>query len=92
VDQAGNLWCGLGSDGSAAAQPQALDGVRVYDPDGRALAHIHLPERCANLCFGGPTATGSSWPPATRCTRCTSTRVVLPERAAGMRSRAPRQR
>ena len=21
--------------------------------DARTLAHIHLPERCANLCFGG---------------------------------------
>ncbi|MFO1272651.1 MAG: SMP-30/gluconolactonase/LRE family protein [Rubrivivax sp.] len=54
VDQAGNLWCGLGSDGSLGAQAEQLDGVRVYDPAGRALAHIHLPERCANLCFGGP--------------------------------------
>ena len=25
-------------------QPAALDGVRVYDASGRALAHIHLPE------------------------------------------------
>jgi gluconolactonase len=25
----------------------------VYDRDGRPLAHVHLPERCANLCFGG---------------------------------------
>jgi gluconolactonase len=25
----------------------------VYDAQGVALAHIHLPERCANLCFGG---------------------------------------
>ncbi len=54
VDQAGNLWCGLGSDGSLGAQAEQLDGVRIYDPAGRALAHIHLPERCANLCFGGP--------------------------------------
>ncbi len=54
VDQAGNLWCGLGSDGSLGARAEQLDGVRVYDPAGRALAHIHLPERCANLCFGGP--------------------------------------
>lgn len=54
VDAAGNVWCGLGSDGSAAARPEELDGVRVYDPQGVALAHIHLPERCANLCFGGP--------------------------------------
>lgn len=53
VDVQGNLWCGFGSDGSPGADPAALDGVRVYGPDGRALAHIHLPERCANLCFGG---------------------------------------
>ena len=28
--------------------------MRVYDAQGTPLAHIHLPERCANLCFGGP--------------------------------------
>lgn len=54
VDQAGNVWCGFGSDGSVGADPAGLDGVRVYDSAGIALAHIHLPERCANLCFGGP--------------------------------------
>ena len=27
--------------------------MRVYNPQGKAVAHIHLPERCANLCFGG---------------------------------------
>ncbi len=53
VDVDGNLWCGFGSNGSPDADPAALDGVRVYDPQGRSLAHIHLPERCANLCFGG---------------------------------------
>jgi gluconolactonase len=31
----------------------ALDGVRVFTPAGEAIGHIHLPERCANLCFGG---------------------------------------
>jgi gluconolactonase len=30
-----------------------LDGVRVFTSDGTAIGHIHLPERCANLCFGG---------------------------------------
>jgi gluconolactonase len=54
VDTAGNVWCGFGSDGSVGTDPEGLDGVRVYDPQGRALAHVHLPERCANLCFGGP--------------------------------------
>jgi gluconolactonase len=54
VDSLGNLWCGFGSSGAPGADLEALDGVRVYDASGRALAHIHLPERCANVCFGGP--------------------------------------
>jgi len=54
VDERGNVWCGLGSNGTPGADLEALDGVRVYDRDGRPLAHVHLPERCANLCFGGP--------------------------------------
>jgi gluconolactonase len=53
VDAKGNVWCGFGSNGAPGVDPQGLDGVRVYDPTGRAIAHIHLPERCANLCFGG---------------------------------------
>ncbi|MBV8503530.1 MAG: SMP-30/gluconolactonase/LRE family protein [Paucibacter sp.] len=53
VDVRGNLWCGFGSNGEAGVDAAALDGVRIYAPDGRAIAHIHLPERCANLCFGG---------------------------------------
>jgi gluconolactonase len=43
----GNLWCGWGM-GRAN-----LDGVRVFAPDGTPIGHIALPERCANLCFGG---------------------------------------
>lgn len=53
VDEDGNLWCGWGSNGSAEARADALDGVRVFNPQGLAIGHIHLPERCANLCFGG---------------------------------------
>lgn len=53
VDQQGNVWCGFGSSGAPGASAEALDGVVVYDRDGRPLAHVHLPERCANLCFGG---------------------------------------
>jgi gluconolactonase len=47
VDVHGNLWCGwgMGSD--------ELDGVRVFTPEGEAIGHIALPERCANVCFGG---------------------------------------
>ena len=53
VDVQGNVWCGFGSSGAVGADAQALDGVRVYNPDGLDIGHIHLPERCANLCFGG---------------------------------------
>ena len=47
VDIEGNLWCGWGM-GSAE-----LDGVRIFNPAGQPIGHIDLPERCANLCFGG---------------------------------------
>jgi gluconolactonase len=43
----GNLWMGWGM-GDAS-----VDGVNVYNPDGRHIGRIALPERCANLCFGG---------------------------------------
>jgi gluconolactonase len=51
VDLTGHVWCGFGS--STGEGFDELDGVRVYNPQGKAVAHIHLPERCANLCFGG---------------------------------------
>ena len=47
VDTHGNLWCGWGMG------TDELDGVRVFSPQGEALGHIALPERCANVCFGG---------------------------------------
>jgi gluconolactonase len=53
VDAQGNVWCGFGSNGAPGVDPVGLDGVRVYNPAGQAIGHIHLPERCANLCFGG---------------------------------------
>jgi gluconolactonase len=46
IDTDGNLWCGWGMG------PEH-DGVMVFAPDGDRLAHIHLPERVANVCFGG---------------------------------------
>jgi gluconolactonase len=49
VDVDGNLWCGWGM-----GTPE-LDGVRILSPHGEHIGHISLPERCANLCFGGPT-------------------------------------
>jgi gluconolactonase len=47
VDIDGNLWCGWGM-GEAD-----LDGVRIFDKAAQPIGHIQLPERCANLCFGG---------------------------------------
>jgi gluconolactonase len=46
-DVDGNLWCGWGM-GSAE-----LDGVVCFAPDGKMIGRISLPERCANVCFGG---------------------------------------
>jgi len=53
LDALGNMWCGFGGTNQAGVDSISLDGVRVYNPAGQLLAHIHLPERCANLCFGG---------------------------------------
>jgi gluconolactonase len=47
LDVEGNLWCGWGM-GQAG-----LDGVHVFNPAGKLIGRIDLPERCANLCFGG---------------------------------------
>jgi gluconolactonase len=47
VDVDGNLWCGWGMGA------EGLDGVSVFNPGGRIIGRIDLPERCANVCFGG---------------------------------------
>jgi gluconolactonase len=69
VDRDGNLWCGWGSNGALQPEPtdvggrkvyqlkgksEDLDGVMIFNPQGKAIGFIRLPERCANLCFGGP--------------------------------------
>jgi gluconolactonase len=54
IDTDGNFWCGWGSNGSPSARSDELDGVMVFNPQGKAIGFIHLPERCANLTFGGP--------------------------------------
>jgi gluconolactonase len=46
VDVDGNLWCGWG--GGAG-----LDGVVIFNSAGKLIGRIDLPERCANVCFGG---------------------------------------
>lgn len=40
-DKDGNIWAG------------ALPGVQIVAPDGDTIGVIRLPERCANVCFGG---------------------------------------
>jgi gluconolactonase len=45
-DVDGNLWCGWGTGAKA-------DGVMVFNPQGQRIGSISLPERSANLCFGG---------------------------------------
>ena len=47
TDADGNVWCSMGW-----ADP-AEDGVRCYAPHGDVIGKVHLPEGCANLCFGG---------------------------------------
>jgi gluconolactonase len=69
VDRDGNLWVGYGSNGALEDQPtdmgkrkvyglkgkpEDLDGVMVFNPAGKPIGFIRLPERCANLTFGGP--------------------------------------
>jgi gluconolactonase len=46
VDTEGNLWCGWGGG-------EGQDGVAVFNPEGALIGRILLPERAANLCFGG---------------------------------------
>jgi gluconolactonase len=45
-DVDGNLWCGWGMG-------EGHDGVLVFNPEGKRIGKISLPERSANLCFGG---------------------------------------
>jgi gluconolactonase len=69
VDRDGNLWVGYGSNGALQPEPtevgirkvhqlrgkpEDLDGVTIFNPQGKPIGFIKLPERCANLCFGGP--------------------------------------
>jgi len=46
-DVDGNLWVGWGMGA------EGLDGVAIFNPQGKLIGRINLPERCANVCFGG---------------------------------------
>ena len=45
-DTEGNVWAGFSGG-------EDQDGVAVFAPDGKLIGRILLPERCANICFGG---------------------------------------
>ena len=47
-DAEGNLWASAGWIGDG------YDGVHVFNPAGKMLGYIKLPETASNLCFGGP--------------------------------------
>lgn len=46
-DVDGNVWSAAGWG------PDSYNGVQIFAPDGTLIGKIHLPETCANLCFGG---------------------------------------
>jgi gluconolactonase len=57
LDVDGNLWCGW-SGGFSAGVPtnsvsDGFDGVMIFNKGGEPIGRIDLPERCANVCFGG---------------------------------------
>ena len=49
TDVDGNLWAS-----SNAGRAVGYNGVTVWNPDGKLIGRIRLPEVCGNLCFGGP--------------------------------------
>jgi gluconolactonase len=49
TDVFGNLWAS-----SNAGLNVGYSGVTVWNPDGKLIGRIRLPEVCANICFGGP--------------------------------------
>jgi gluconolactonase len=48
-DVEGNLWCS-----SNAGRNVGYSGVTIWNPDGKLIGRIRLPEVCGNVCFGGP--------------------------------------
>src|SRR5258708_3198606 len=49
VDVEGNVWMS-----SNAGRAVGYNGVTVWNPAGKLLGRIRLPEVCANIAFGGP--------------------------------------
>ena len=49
ADVDGNIWVS-----SNAGRALGYSGVTVWNPEGKLLGRIRLPEVCGNVCFGGP--------------------------------------
>ncbi|MDI1286802.1 MAG: SMP-30/gluconolactonase/LRE family protein [Reyranella sp.] len=49
ADVDGNIWVS-----SNAGRNLGYSGVTVWNPEGKLLGRIRLPEVCGNVCFGGP--------------------------------------
>ncbi len=47
ADKDGNIWSSAGWAG------EGYDGVHCFTANGDLIGKIHLPEACANICFGG---------------------------------------
>ena len=52
-DVDGNIWAGAGWCAGNAAEKEDYNGVHIISPAGEVIGKIHLPEICANICFGG---------------------------------------
>jgi gluconolactonase len=71
VDEAGRLWSSSG------------DGVRVFTPGGELLLHVPVPEKVANLCFGGPDGQDLYIAAASSLYRIKTTTHVAPRPGQG---------
>ena len=49
TDVEGNVW-----SSSNAGRSVGYSGVTVWNPEGKLIGRIRLPEVCGNICFGGP--------------------------------------
>jgi gluconolactonase len=52
-DVDGNIWAGAGWAAGDDATKEDFNGVHIISPAGEVIGKIHLPEICANICFGG---------------------------------------
>jgi gluconolactonase len=71
VDEAGRVWSSSG------------DGVLVFSPGGELLLHVPVPEKVANLRFGGPDGQDLYIAAASSLYRITTTTHVAPRPGQG---------